>query len=274
MTVVEKLEHAVIVGASGGFGRQFARRLSESGVRVTGVDRVPGSDVFCDITVDVSPLRRLLSDADALLLCVPEEIALAALAGLDAIVPPGVLLVDICSVKSNICAAAQRQCLDAEYVSLHPMFGPEREFVDSNAVWIPLRGGPRASAFKELLQSWQLALLECDADTHDRVTGLVQVFTHAVLCTFANARGQFDVDDALVSAFATPVFAELERVSMGLIAENPLLYHNIQTANPWGNEARDKLRHALDETLTILAGDDPQAMVELFERVRERYPEG
>ncbi len=269
---VSPLSPVVIIGGAGGFGRLFTQLFAKAGSDVVTVDLAGEVDLHLDAaTVEAAPeLDRALAAARVVLLCLPESAAVTVLEALDRRLPAKAapLVVDICSVKHRIAEAAGRLCLQCDYVSVHPMFGPERDLPGSNLVFMPVRGSERVAALLAQLRAWQLNVIETDTETHDRVTSLVQVLAHAVLATFANARDRFELSEALVQAFATPVFNDLDKVSQGMVAENPELYHNIQTSNPWGADARDKLRHALQETLATLGDDDPQGTVALFERVR------
>ena len=260
------LNQVVVIGGAGGFGRVFARAFEDSGAAVTTVDMHAGADIRSDLEHVSEDLRQHLSAADLIMMCVPEASALAILPRLAPLIEHQ-LLVDICSVKTKIAAAAS-ELTRGEYVSLHPMFGPEKAFAGRNAVYIPVRDGPRAEAFRAQLKAWELNVIECDAATHDRITAMVQVTTHAVLATFAALRADADLDEALVQAFATPVFRELEMVSQGMVHENAELYHNIQTSNPNGPQARERLRKALEQTLAAFEAPSPQATREMFTRAR------
>ena len=263
----EEIESVLIFGGSGGFGRAFAERFSEIGVSVTTSDVINGSDIQANICVDPDVFLPALSGSDLILLCLPEAPACQVLKALDGRIEDK-LVVDICSVKSVIADVAKSHCQENEYVTFHPMFGPDRPFTGSNGVFMPIREGFLSNTFRTRLESFGLNIIDTDVETHDRVTSLVQVATHAVLATFANLRLQYEVPEEMVQAFATPVFAELDRVSQGMVSENPELYHNIQTANPWGDEARAKLKLALHETLAELSSENPEETQALFERVR------
>ncbi|NKB98652.1 MAG: prephenate dehydrogenase/arogenate dehydrogenase family protein [Pseudomonadales bacterium] len=266
------ISSALVFGGCGGFGVAFTEQLTASGISVITVDREGEPDILVQ-DVEPSALAEALAKVDLVLLCMPQAASVSVLQGLDGRFEEG-LVVDICSVKSEIAKVAESVCLESEYVSFHPMFGPDRGFKDSNGVVIPIRGGQRAEEFKSLLIEWHVRVIDTDVATHDRVTSLVQVVTHAVLASFANLRANIreagDIPEDIVDAFATPVFAELERVSQGMVRENPELYHNIQTANPWGDETRAMLTQAVSETLSILSEPDAEGVRSLFSRVRNQ----
>jgi prephenate dehydrogenase len=257
-----------IVGGCGGFGRAFADALTQSECYVVTMDRDPSADVVCDIEEPLEQVEAVASECDVLLLCMAQAQALSVLRRLQA--PDDLLLVDICSVKHQIVAAARQYCLNAQYLSLHPMFSPERGFHDNNVVAVEVRGGDKLDAFVQLLQVWGARIVTTDEATHDQVTAVVQVLTHATLTAFEHAKATIDAPADLVDAMATPIFAELTRVAQGMLHENPELYHNIQTANPNGNAARAALHSAVLDTIQVLGAQHPDGVVELFERLRNQ----
>ncbi len=261
-------KRVAVVGGCGGFGVVFTRALRRSGADVVTVDVDGGASVQCDVTSDATPLIALLPECDVLLLCVPEPVVLAALEKLDGNTPKDLLVVDICSVKTNVVAAAQRFCQSSQYLSVHPMFGPERRFEGNAIVAIDVRGGDLSERFVDTLSDWRLRVIPTDSATHDQVTSVVQVLTHAALLTFAEARGRIDAPAELVEAMATPIFREIARVTQGMLGENPELYHNIQTANPGGAVARQALLDAVESVVAEIDGQRPERMTALFERLR------
>lgn len=262
-----KIESVFIVGGSGGFGRRFAEFFRVQGSQVVTADSSDGSDLKVDVAADPQAVSAQLR-SDLVLLCVDEASALQILPAISSFVGAGTLVVDICSVKSKICELADHHCLDAEYMSLHPMFGPEREVQGSNAVVIAVRPGDRFSAFTALLSAWGLNVIMTTCEEHDRLTAMVQVVPHALLLSFAQMRTSMEVSEELIKAFATPIFTDLEKVSQGLVSENPLLYHNIQNSNPHAADARAALLTAVETTLATIADQDPQPMSDLFARAK------
>jgi 2-hydroxycyclohexanecarboxyl-CoA dehydrogenase len=72
---------ALVTGSAGGIGRAIAEALAQSGMRVIGIDRVPGTDGFDQLGLD-------LADAEAV------SAALAGLGQVDVIVNNASVLVD------------------------------------------------------------------------------------------------------------------------------------------------------------------------------------
>lgn len=262
------IQSVALVGGCGGFGRAFASLFQASGIAVTIIDQYADADVVLDLTDADAALATHVAGHDLVLLCLAEDMAALALALLSAQDVPGVgLICDICSVKTNICQLAVQTPEAVAYVSIHPMFGPDRGFEDQNLVFIEVRDGPLVAHWRALLESWGVRVLDADADTHDRVTSMVQVLTHATLISFAQAQNQLQVPDDLFQAMTTPIFRSLDDTAQGLLAENPHLYHNIQTANPHGEQVRQMLAKAVQQVVNELGDADPERTAALFRQL-------
>lgn len=260
------IETALVFGGCGGFGKRFSRELLASEVAVTTVDVVAGADIVLDVTVDPQPLHEQLASSDLILLCLNESQTLKVLPVIADLVAADSLLADICSVKTKIAELVLTLNLTGEYVSLHPMFGPDRPIKGSNAVFVPLIARHLADSLRKMLESWQLNVIEADAAQHDAVTAMVQVVPHALLLSFAQMRSEMRLPEDLIQAFATPIFRDLDDVSQRLVGENPELYHNIQSSNPNARLARQELVNAVTRTVATLADEDPGLIKTLFER--------
>lgn len=265
---MREIQTALVVGAGGGFGQVFTALLRDRGVQVTGIDIAPGvTDLRGDLTREAAPVGSL--NVDLVLLCVPDRIAIAVLDNLDADFAPDSLIADICSVKSAVGAVAQRCAQQAEYVSIHPMFGPHNDFSDQNMVFIPVRARAKALALKAWLQTICGHVIETDVDGHDKMTAYVQAAAHAALACFAALRSRAELDVVAERAFATPIYRALAQASQDLVQNDAELYHNIQTVNPHAQSARDNLAAAVAATLPVLADPDVTAMSEMFSRLRD-----
>ena len=262
------VKRVLLLGGCGGFGRAFAKQLNSQNIGRTSVDVSESADIVCDILSQPKVLVEALENHDVLLMCTAEPTTMATLKVLDDFELKDKLLVDICSVKTNVCQLAENTDKDCEYLSIYPMFGPDRQFAQQNMVVIEVRGETLSKAFQQLLGNMQVKLLEATAATHDQVTAMVQVLTHATLISFAQAQSQLQVPQALFDAMATPIFKSLDDTAQGLLGENPSLYHNIQTANPNGTLGRQALLEAAQQVVSVLGQEDVQQVVELFERLR------
>ena len=257
------VRNVVIVGSEGGFGRLFTQRLRAAGLRPAGVDVVGGA-----LRPDDS--QTVLAAADWVLLCAPESVALRWLARLDEVLPAGALVMDVCSVKSKIGAAARAHCLHCEYVSVHPMFSPDNaDGPARNLIWVPERAAAKAAVVKTWFESQGLKVHDSSIEEHDRVTSLVQVVPHILLIAFAKLAVQQSVDSRRIEQFSTPVFEKLLAAARNVVAENPQLYHNIQTSNPHAQTVRRELLSVLAEVIATVEQSSDAELAALFEQLRE-----
>ncbi|MEM7099107.1 MAG: prephenate dehydrogenase/arogenate dehydrogenase family protein [Pseudomonadota bacterium] len=262
------ISSVALLGGCGGFGRAFKKLFADSDITTTTIDVVADADVMVDMDAKPEHFVAAVSNHDLVLVCLPEAIALQALELIESHNPAGVeLICDICSVKSNICGLVTSRSLQMGYVSIHPMFGPDRGFVGQNLVFIDVLPGALNNAWKDLLKSWHLQVLDADADTHDQVASMVQVLTHATLVSFAEAQSQLDVPEELFDAMTTPIFRALDETAQGMLHENPALYHNIQTANPHGSKAREALQSSVNTVIEAMGQEQPGATKALFNKL-------
>ena len=112
MSGAPPIGRVVIAGGSGAVGSLFADQLQESGNDVVIVDRAtPGPAhrvtrfVRGDISDPGAEVAEVVRAADALLLCIPEPVALVAIGRLVKTLRPDALIVDTLSVKSTVVPA-------------------------------------------------------------------------------------------------------------------------------------------------------------------------
>ncbi len=287
---MKPLSSVAIVGANGQFGQEFAQRLASEGLTVLGCDRDATTSlaaltdyVCCDISSPSSEAIELLQRADGVLLCLPEEPTLAAIQKLAPHLPAESILADIASVKTRVARVVAQQQIACEYLSLHPMFGPDAGFTGRNVCVVPLlpavdladprpagekhqQGlrpsaeprppgaepsdelagfGPKGRAWVALFRKWGARVSVLSVEEHDRTTALVQVAAHAAVLAFARTCQQSDVPLDLLLHLGTPVSSALLALTGRIIARDPELYRHIQTANPFAADARRSLQDGL-----------------------------
>lgn len=226
-----------------------ATRLRADGLRIHTVDLQPalGPDhVQGDITESSSQVRTLLGSVEAVVLAVPESVALAAIPVLSKSMAEQALLVDTLSVKSRFAAALQSSELCNSAVGINPMFAPTLDPSGRPIAAVTYRGGRPVDWFlSRMSEGWGASVVSLDAERHDRLTAVTQALTHAGILAFGLALAELGVDGRDLTALATPPhlmsLALLARVGGGV----PEVYWDIQSANPFAREARLALTSAL-----------------------------
>jgi 4-amino-4-deoxyprephenate dehydrogenase len=265
----------VVIGA-GAVGTLFARQLAQSGHHVCVVDTkpVPASDDprvrhwQGDIT-DISPrLAAALGRADLVLLAVPEQVALAALAALGAKLADGALLVDTLSAKRGIAAAVRVAAPHVQMVSLNPMFRPSLGIAGRPVAAVVIRDGRRARDLLRLIGRWGGRVVPMTAAEHDRVTAAAQALTHAAVLAFGLALADLGVGIETLTAVAPPPHRAMLALLSRIVAGTPEVYWDVQSANPRAADARDALAANLRRLAFVVERGDQHEFAADLARMR------
>jgi prephenate dehydrogenase len=268
----------VVAGGSGAVGSLFAEHLQESGNDVVIVDRnVPGPThrvsrfVRGDISDPGAGVADVVRTADAVMLCVPEPVALVAIGRLTGTVRTDALIVDTSSVKSTVVPvlhAAATIAGDTEALSLNPMFAPSLGFAGHPVASVIVRDGRRGRALHDLIEAWGARMVPVTADQHDRLAAAAQALTHAAVIAFGAALAELDVDIADLDRIAPPPHAALLALLARITSGAPEVYWDVQAANPHAPAARRALSRGVSELSGVVDDDDPAAFGGLLDRLR------
>lgn len=268
-------ERAVILGVNGVVGQALARQLIESGVSVTGLDLQEG--VFCqdggiayeqcDATDPTSAGLEAIGAADTILICLPEDVAIAALPTLVERAGADSLIVDTLSVKQRVAATLESLRPAQQYLSINPMFSPRLGFSGQNVAIVIINDGPRAAEFESLLASWGAATVSVEADEHDKMTALIQVATHAAIISMGLTLHEWGYDVTKGIRLATPP----HRMCLALLARmsdaSPEVYWDIQQSNSYGLDARKSLLASVKNLSDVVATGEEGRFEELMAKI-------
>jgi 4-amino-4-deoxyprephenate dehydrogenase len=250
LTSSSLLRSAVVIGGSGAVGLMLAEAIASCGTRVTIVDKAASSAGFPTLETDAlhpSPeLRDVLTDADVVILALPEDVACRSVAPVAAAMRRDALMVDTLSVKGAVVPLLEASSV-AEAVSINPMFHPSLGMRGRPIVVVPVRTSRRAEAFLDVLTAGQARLTEMSGHEHDRLMAAAQVATHAAILAVGASLRALGADVATLCAVAPPphmtMLALVARVCTGEAA----VYRDIQTANPAAQAARAALITSLTQ---------------------------
>ncbi|PPK65668.1 prephenate dehydrogenase/arogenate dehydrogenase family protein [Actinokineospora auranticolor] len=248
----------LVVGGAGAVGGLFVDLLAGTGARVVRVDTAPGPDrITGDITAPDDALAAEVAAADAVLLAVPEPVALAALEWVAAALSPGALLVDTLSVKSGYAAATADLRSDVELLGLNPMFAPALGFAGRPVAAVAPRGGPRGAALLGLVEAAGARVVPVTAERHDRLAAASQALTHAAVLSFGAALAELGVTADELATIAPPPHATLLALLARIAGGTPEVYWDVQAANPHAAAARTALAAGARAVDTAVAkGED------------------
>ncbi len=276
MSGAPTIGRVVVAGGSGAVGSLFAERLQESGNDVVIVDRaVPGPThrvtrfVRGDISDPGAAVADVVRTADAVLLSVPEPVALVAIGRLVGTLRPDALIVDTLSVKSTVVPAlhAAAMIAGAEALSLNPMFAPSLGFAGHPVASVVVRDGQRGRALRDLIEQWGARVVNVTADQHDRVAAAAQALTHAAVIAFGAALIELEVDIADLDRMGPPPHTALLSLLARIASGAPEVYWDVQAANPYAPAARRALSRGVSQLADVVEDGDSAAFGDLLDRL-------
>jgi 4-amino-4-deoxyprephenate dehydrogenase len=264
------LARVAVLGGAGAVGRLMAGALADGGGEVVVVDRAAELPAIrLDVERDAAELARVVAAVDAVVLALPEAVALAALPQVLSASAPGALLVDTLSVKTPFVQAVRAAGAPVEALSLNPMFAPALGFEGRPVLAVEISRGPRSDALIALLERCGARVVRVDEERHDVLAAALQVLPHAALLSLglALARLDDDLDLGELLAVAPPPFVALVALLARIASASPETYWDIQDANPRAPDARAALAEGLADLDTVALARDPGGFDMLLERI-------
>ncbi|EON31524.1 MULTISPECIES: prephenate dehydrogenase/arogenate dehydrogenase family protein [Gordonia] len=253
----------VVAGGAGAVGAMFADRWRADGADVYILDAAFGDDIRSPGPESAARMR----EADIVVLAVPEDVALAAVATVRPLLRSTALLMETLSVKSRFSAAVARlDGVDVDaggpIVGVNPMFAPSLGLPGRAVAVVVHRGGPGADLLLDDLARWGARREVTTADRHDRLCAAVQALTHATILSFGCALADLGVDADETATLATPPFTTMSAMLARITGGTPEVYRDVQRSNPCAPAARDALARAVSRVSAACDGDDDTAGTE------------
>ena len=277
MSSAPTIGRVVVAGGSGAVGSLFAEHLQESGNDVVIVDRnTPGPAhrvtrfVRGDISDPGAEVADVVRTADAVLLSVPEPVALVAVGRLVGTLRPDALIADTLSVKSTVVPALHAAAMiagDVEALSLNPMFAPSLGFAGHPVASVVVRDGQRGRALRDLIEQWGARVVTVTADQHDRVAAAAQALTHAAVIAFGAALTELDVDIADLDRMGPPPHTALLSLLARIASGAPEVYWDVQAANPYAPAARRALSRGVSRLEGVVEDGNCEEFADLLDRL-------
>jgi len=277
MSGAPTIGRVVVAGGSGAVGSLFAEQLREAGNDVVIVDRtVPGPThrvtrfVRGDISDPGAEVADVVRTADAVLLSVPEPVALVAIGRLVGTLRPDALIADTLSVKSTVVPALHAAAMiagEAEALSLNPMFAPALGFAGHPVASVVVRDGQRGRALCDLIEQWGARVVTVTADQHDRVSAASQALTHAAVIAFGAALAELDVDMADLDRMGPPPHTALLSLLARIASGTPEVYWDVQAANPYAPAARRALSRGVSQLANVVDDGTCEEFGDMLDRL-------
>lgn len=147
------------------------------------------------------------------------------------------ILIDFTSVKIQPMETLSKT--KAEYCGMHPIFGPLKDIKNQKIVICPGRISPKnLNTLKKIFEDFEL--MECTAEEHDKIMGVVQCLSHFSDFVLGKALKDLNINFDQVLQFSSPPYRIKLDLLARMFAQNPNLYAEISTYNKYGKEFQHK----------------------------------
>lgn len=262
-----------IIGGSQGIGSWLVNFLSENGCQVA----YSSDDGLGDFLTNI----QLVVSVDIVVLAVPisamEEV-------LDEIYPylQDRVLVDVCSVKTNIVSKFQAlhetyPRIVSNYISLHPMFGPSVRSVKGQVVLFNYFHGEKkhlAQMWKDLFSQHDAIVYDIDYQEHDRMMGIIQGLNHFNVFVSAKTLADLGGNLATIKKLSSPSYHIFIIFFARYVMQNPRLYAEIQIYNPYVKEVVQKFMEEAKILLQTIEQKDIAAFENYVMSIRPFFKHG
>ncbi len=219
-----------------------------------------GYNVRC---YDVIPERRDTEsiEGDVVWLCVPMQCIPQAVGDI-ARRNAKALVVDIASIKSFSIPHLESSGLD--YMSIHPMFGPDSEIGLSNIIVVKKSGRKEEEVILEEFRKAGAILSKLTPEEHDAKMAEIQGLSHFLLVGMAYfLKNRFSREDL---KFASPIFATLYKLASRIVNQDWTMYWHIQRN---AEVLREDFVRSLEELDRKFR--DKERFEDVFYQLREKF---
>lgn len=246
--------HIGIIGGTGGMGRLFADLFGGEGYTVHCAGRTTGPDI-----------PTMAKTCQVIIVSVPIGITVQIIEEVGPLMEEDALLMDLTSLKTEPVKAMLRAS-PAEVIGLHPLFGPGVDSIAGHIIGIcPARTERWLDWTRDILKKHGAILVETTPERHDEMMALVQVLNHLNSITMGMIMKEWGVDLEEVEKFTTPIFTQKLAIIKELFTNNPRLYADIITLNPYIDKILDLYGKTLSEVTGALKQGDAKTFTELME---------
>ena len=215
--------------------------LDKMSVLITGPRKEPGEKVAKRFGCSYSPDNLTAADSRFVVICTPIRIAPSAIAEIGPHLRKGSVLMDICSVKTEVCSVADKVVpRGVEYVSVHPMFGPSVRNLDGQVVIIvPVRGDSLVPRLQAFLEKSKARTIVTTSEMHDYALAVVQSLTHFTYLAVGTTLKDLDFGIRESRSLSSPVYELMLDMIGRILSGDPGMYAEIQMSNPYSAKVEE-----------------------------------
>jgi 4-amino-4-deoxyprephenate dehydrogenase len=270
-----EISSALVVGSNGKFGKLLSSKFAEAGVQVYGMDLQKSTNQNSSLkgyfqgslTKMDRDLEDLLRRIDCVILCVPEDIAIASLQSLTSSVADDAVIVDIASVKAPIVSELKKCRVTTGFLSIHPMFPPVPNFSGRSIIVSTINKNAYSDAFMRIMTSWGASIIEMSPEEHDIATSFVQALPHAALIAFGLTIKDSGISFSKIWEISTPIQKTLLAALLRVVSNDRLTHFDLQYQNPFAPNTRRSFAAALSQVNEITATANSQEFINCLSEI-------
>jgi len=241
-----------IVGGAGKMGLLLARNLKDKieTLRIISRDTSRAIEAAEGLGVEWAPIEEAHRN-NILIVSVPIDETVAVCKSLGQRMAAGSLLVDLASVKTGIAdTVANSTPVRIEYLSLHPLFGPQvKDMTGKRWIAVQARGGPLTDELLKILAKSGAVVKKATVKEHDEAMAAIQVLHHYALLVFSAAINRISSGKVLTDYVTESLEKTLQNIEV--MEENWGTIYAIQRLNPHSHEARETFAKTANEMLEL-----------------------
>ncbi|NHI92680.1 MAG: prephenate dehydrogenase/arogenate dehydrogenase family protein [Candidatus Lokiarchaeota archaeon] len=224
-----------IIGGTGGMGQIFIKEWRKiATILLCSRNLEKARKIAKEFNGDVIPrLNYDINDADIVVVSVPIDKMLATCQECVINMKKGSLLMDLSSVKTGLVDKLNIPP-DLEFISCHPLFGPNGTLKDSNVVLIPIKNQIWLERIKKIFEDSGSIISIAGYKDHDEIMSKIQVMFHFANLCLMKAIAESKIEEK----FYTRSF-KMSRSVLLNFKKNLDVIFEIQKYNPFNKEAKE-----------------------------------
>jgi chorismate mutase / prephenate dehydrogenase len=261
----ENTKNILVVGGLGNMGMWLSNFFDSFGHNVVHYDQGTAKSPYSK----TNSLEEGSKSADIIIIATPISTTTKIIEELISLKTKA-LVFDICSLKSTIIEVTEKAVkAGLKITSIHPMFGPDVEFLSGRNILI-CNGGDEAACkeAEDLFADTTANVLTLPLNKHDELMGFVLGLSHLSNLVFARVLVRSGIPFKELSTVASTTFNTQLDVTVPVINENQDLYYEIQAENSFTPKLIEILKDELSSYSKAIVDQEPAAFKALMEESR------
>ena len=257
----EKLRTIGIIGGNGQMGERLCQVFRKRGCEVL------VSDVDSLYTND-----DIARESDIVIISVPIRYTEKVIRDVAPLMRSGALLTDVTSVKEMPLQVMQKYVAEGvSYVGGHPLFAPSTAWDGQNFILCKGVDGQHVQWYKDVLVSCGVNIIEMTAQEHDQHMAVIQCLTHFSAISLGSALEKMNYDLEMGESIATAVY-QMRLYGVGrILAQDAMLYADIQKYNPYAKKVSDIYCEAVRNLSESISDGEHETFVDIFEKNKKYF---